>query len=162
MVMIRAVRAFAQPAHSGARGLRSHRPRSLLVSFVGLSLISLFRVQWTQPFFMDIDPDGIPVGTGRYLAQIEFDGVERFMNVTVVSNILQKTVHRANHPAFASDIMRRPRVAAGVFDGNQDSVTNLVFTGGGLRPLYQSGLTLGASGLAPRSSASFCRQGSSA
>jgi hypothetical protein len=56
----------------------------------------------------------------------------------------------------------RPGVAAGVFDGNQDSVTNPIFAIGGLHPIYQSGLTLGASGVAPRSSMSFCCQGSSA
>lgn len=80
---------------------------------------------------MHIDPDGISVVTSRYLAQIESDSIERFMNTTVVSDILQKTVNRADHAPFASDIMRRPRVAGGIFDGNQNSITNLIFTVGG-------------------------------
>lgn len=80
---------------------------------------------------MHIDPNGIPVVTGRYLAQIESDDVKRFVNTTVVSDILQKTVNRADHTPFASDIMRRPRVAGGIFDGNQNSITKLIFGVGG-------------------------------
>jgi hypothetical protein len=31
--------------------------------------------------------------------------------------------------AFASDVVRRARVAGGIFDGHHDSITNLIFIG---------------------------------
>lgn len=55
------------------------------------------------------------------------------MNTTVVSDILQETVNGADDTPFSSNIMRRARVAGGIFGRNQNSVTDLIFTVGGFQ-----------------------------
>ena len=84
------------------------------------------------------------------------------MNTTVVSDILQNPMDGADDSAFSSDVARRARVAGGIFGRNQNSVADLIFAVGGFHGVSQSGLTLGASGVAPNFSASFCCEGSSA
>ena len=53
------------------------------------------------------------------------------MNTTVVPDILQETVNRADNAPFSSDIMRRARIAGGIFDRNHDGVADLIFPVGG-------------------------------
>ena len=71
------------------------------------------------------------------------------MNTTVVPDILQETVNRADNAPFSSDIMRCAWIAGGIFDRDHDGVADFEFAAGGFHHSSQSGRTLGASAVNP-------------
>lgn len=84
------------------------------------------------------------------------------MNTTVVSDVFQNPMDETDDAALAPDVARRARVTGRIFGRNQHRVADLIFAVGEFHSISQSGLTLGASCVAPNFTASFCCEGSSA